>query len=369
MIVIAGSGFAGAATAWWLARRGHGARTILVEGEQELGVHASGSNAGLIASLAEDPVTCRFTVRGAAFLRERFGIPPRGSVMIAQDDGRLAGLRERARQHEVPVEAAETGVLSRGLAPLAGARGRFALVCRQDATIEPRRVLERFVREACEGGVRMVAGARVTAIETRSGRIRSVTAGGSRLEADHIVDAAGAWAGEVARLAGLSDLGLQSYRRHLLVSEPLERLDDAWPFVWDLDEQVYFRADGGRLTMSPCDDERHPPAAPVVWDGAEAALRRKLSACLPALARIPVSTKRACLRTFAADRRYVVGPDPRLDGFFWAAGLGGTGATSAAAVGELAAGLLLEGRAGAAGADEVDPARLVRGAGAAGQTS
>ncbi len=47
------------------------------------------------------------------------------------------------------------------------------------------------------------------------------------------------------------------------------------------------------------------------------------------------------LRTFAPDRRFVLGPDPVRPGLFWVAGLGGHGMTSGLAVGQLAADLIL----------------------------
>src|SRR5262249_56435868 len=90
------------------------------------------------------------------------------------------------------------------------------------------------------------------------------------------------------------------------------------------------------------------------------ALSRKLAASLPSLASIPIESARACLRTFAPDRRYLIGPDPRLTGFFWVAGLGGTGATAGAAAGELAATLLL-GSPAPGNARAVGPARVSEG--------
>ena len=112
-----------------------------------------------------------------------------------------------------------------------------------------------------------------------------------------------------------------------------------------------------------CDEEPHEPGEAAVDDGARAQVEAKLRAALPALARTRWERARACLRTFTPDRRYAIGPEGRLPGFFWIAGLGGSGALASAAVGELAADLLLTG--GTGGMDWTreasrwfDPARL-----------
>ncbi|HZI93871.1 MAG TPA: FAD-binding oxidoreductase, partial [Patescibacteria group bacterium] len=199
----------------------------------------------------------------------------------------------------------------------------------------------------------------VTGFMHRGGRVLGVETTAGRFESDWVVNAAGAWAGPLASLAGLEDPGLVSYRRHLFGSAALEGIDPSWPWVWDLPHDVYFRVDGDRLLLCACDVEPHPPAAPEVSQAVAEDLASRLAAALPMAAMVKVESARACLRTFAPDRRYVIGPDPRLEGFFWVAGLGGTGATSGAAVGELAAGLLLDASQAPPWARDFDPARLI----------
>ncbi|HET9480366.1 MAG TPA: FAD-dependent oxidoreductase, partial [Candidatus Polarisedimenticolia bacterium] len=163
-----------------------------------------------------------------------------------------------------------------------------------------------------------------------------------------------------------ADLGLTPYRRHIFESGPLPGVRPDGPFVWDMDHDVYYRPAGDRLWLCACDEEPHPPGSPEPEPGAEAALREKLAAAFPALARVELPSARACLRTFAPDRRYVIGPDPALPGLFWVAGLGGSGATAGAAVGELAAERLLRGGgpvdAGAYPETAFDPVRFAGGA-------
>jgi len=363
MIVIVGAGYAGAATAWWLARRGHGAEVVLLEGEPSPGLHASGRNAGLIVSLVEDPVTCAMTVRGSRLLASAFGgavVRRRGGLLLARDEAGFATLRERAREHGVPIEPSSTREAAREIPWLMEAACGAALHCRDDGQIDPEALLRLYLEAAPEQGVRLVAGARVTAIIKSAGRVSGVETTAGSFPAGVLVNAAGAWAGTVAEMAGLVDLGLRPFRRHLFTTEPLIGTGAAWPFVWDLSHEVYVRADGDRLTLCPCDEEPHPARTPATSPEVARELHRRLALALPRLEGVGIESARACLRTFAPDRRYVIGPDPRLPGFFWIAGLGGTGATAAAAVGELAAGLLAGAPAVTAEVRPFDPARLLQ---------
>lgn len=361
-IVIVGAGYAGAATAWWLARAGAGSEVTVLDSERRHGEHASGRNAGLVMSLVEDEATCEMTARGSALLKEHFGMARRGSALLSDREDDLAALIERARQHRLPVDWQRTEDLARGIPPLRGASAPLALRCKADGTIDPRDILDRYLDGARDGGVRIITGAEVTSVTERSGRVTGVETTAGRFEADRVVNAAGAWAGRIAAMAGLGE-GVSSYRRHLFVSAAHPWAGDDWPFVWDLTRGLYFRSDGGRLTLCACDDDPHDAGSPRVDPEAESGLRSKVTGSLPALASLTIEATRACLRTFAADRRYVIGPDQRLAGFFWIAGLGGTGATAGAAIGEMAAGLLRGGSHPLQ--DRFSPARLAGPGGAA----
>ena len=67
----------------------------------------------------------------------------------------------------------------------------------------------------------------------------------------------------------------------------------------------------------------------------------------------------AGLRTLTPDGRFVIGADPRLEGFTWVAGLGGHGMTTACGVGELGALAVLGSDLGAPYRDAFAPLRFV----------
>jgi D-arginine dehydrogenase len=216
---------------------------------------------------------------------------------------------------------------------------------------------------ARDEGVRLITAARVEAIETDDSGVAAVRTSVGRFKAATVVNAAGAWAPEVARMAGAGGRTLEVFRRHLFFTGRFSAAshDLPLPFLWDIDVDVYLRAHGEELMLCPCDHEPHDASPPTVSPQASVLLQEKLAAAMPAASRLPVREGRACLRTFARDSRYLIGPDPRVEGFFWVAGLGGSGATAGMAAGELAA-ARLAGRPVpeplAAVLPHVDPARF-----------
>jgi D-arginine dehydrogenase len=166
------------------------------------------------------------------------------------------------------------------------------------------------------------------------------------ISAPVVVNAAGAWAGKVGELAGISGLGLQPMQRTAVLIDPNksanqgEKLDVAdWPLVVDIDEHFYFKPDAGLLLISPADESPRGPcdAQPEELDIA-IAIDRFQKATQINVQRVEHSW--AGLRTFSPDRNFIVGFDPRITGFFWLAGQGGYGVQSAPGLSQLTNSLL-----------------------------
>ena len=166
-------------------------------------------------------------------------------------------------------------------------------------------------------------------------------ADGRHAQATTLVNAAGAWADDVAAAAGVPKRGLQPKRRSAFTfAAPPEHEHRAWPAVASVDESWYFKPDAGQLLGSPANAE------PVHAHDVQA---EELDIAT-AIARIQEHTTLnihrprrvwAGLRTFAPDGDLVIGFDPAANHFFWLAGQGGYGIQSAAGVSALAASLLL----------------------------
>lgn len=339
-VVVVGGGVAGLATAWSLARRKH--RVTLVEREAAPGAHASGRNAGLVRQVVTDPVLLELGRRGTlAMLSPPSDLSARplaertGSVLLAGErEGpalEAAARAARAAGVECVVEVARAAIAP-GFTP---APGMLAVRTASDALAEPTTVICALAVAARTAGVEVRLGRDADLVVAR-GRVEAVSVDGVALPCDVAVNAAGPWAAQLAGAAGGVRVPLSSLRRHLFLADLAG--PPRWPWVWDVERGLYARPwHGGRVLLCACDEEPRPPEDAQVEPEARDALARKVARVAPALQGLAPREAWAGLRTFAPDRRFLVGWDPNVSALYWVAGLGGHGLTSGLAVGDLAA--------------------------------
>jgi D-arginine dehydrogenase len=212
-----------------------------------------------------------------------------------------------------------------------------------------------YLRRLRRSGGRIITDAPVTVL-TRQAGAWTVTTQAGDFTAPVIVNAAGAWADDIAALAGLPPVGLVPKRRTaLIVAAPPDVASDRWPIVVDAAETGYFKPEAGKLLVSPADETPVPPCdvQPDELDIAVAIERLHQRTTIQVR---HVERKWAGLRSFVADKTPVVGFDPLADGFFWLAGQGGYGIQTAEGIARCAAGLISRGAIPSEIA--VDPATL-----------
>ncbi len=188
-------------------------------------------------------------------------------------------------------------------------------------------------------GGQLVCEAEATHIERQAGQWH-VQAGGREYRAPLLVNAAGAWCDEMARLAGVAPIGLQPKRRSAFIFAPPPGLAVAgWPSVVSADESWYIKPDAGLLLGSPANADPVPAqdVQPEELDIATAIDRIETATTLQI--RRPIRTW-AGLRSFVADGDLVGGFDTDAPGFFWVAAQGGYGIQTSAAMGQACAALL-----------------------------
>jgi glycine/D-amino acid oxidase-like deaminating enzyme len=327
--VIIGGGFAGTATAWALRRSGVN-NVVVLEREVQIGRFASGRSAGLGRQLAEDDHTSTLTVRGAALMRELPAWSPTGGLLSFDDEANAKLYYERAQRLGVPVEVGGAEMVTARWPMLADLRVVKALWVPSDGAIDVAALLQAFT-----AGVRVEIATGVQKIEPAAGGVNVTTTRGT-IATKVVVDAAGAWAGELT--AGVS---LSAFKRHVFILDA--GLEAPAPWLWHLGSgEMYLRADGDNVLASPCDAS---PCAAGHQDPdlvGEAHLRKILDEADSALAGMPITRRWACQRAFTEDRRMKIGRDTARPWLVWAAGLGGHGATASPAVGELAAAAVIE---------------------------
>jgi D-arginine dehydrogenase len=337
---IIGAGIAGASLASALAVD---RSVLLLEAEDFPGYHSTGRSAALFSETYGNAVIRRLTAASRAFFEappagfaETRLLGPRGCLFIARADQQAsleAHLRETPQLR--PVAATEALRRVPALRPDYVASAAYIDT---EMDIDVHALHQGFLRGAKAEGAKLVTGARVEAVERRSGAWQLATSAG-RFEAGVLVIAAGAWSDALGALAGAAPIGLTPRRRTALLIDPPAGSDSAaWPMVFDTDEEFYFKPDAGRLLASPADQTPSPPcdAQPDELDIALCIDRIQRAAELPVRR---VVRAWAGLRSFVADRSPVVGYDPGIADLFWLAGQGGYGIQTAPAMAALAASL------------------------------
>jgi D-arginine dehydrogenase len=342
--VVVGAGIAGASIAYELARRGS---VCLIEAETRPGFHATGRSAALFAPSyggreirALTRASRRFFDRPAEGFCEHPLLAPRGCLYIARADQ-----FDRLERRVATIRASGGMVIgidpqeARAQVPLLRAGYLAGAAVDADAMdIDVDGLHQGFLRGARSAGAKLMTATQATTLKRRDG-VWSIALDAGTIRAAVLVNAAGAWADELAAACGARRIGLEPLRRTaLLVDVPAGVDIRRWPAVIDTDEQFYFKPDAAQLLISPADETPQAPgdAQPDELDVAIGVDRVQGA--------LDIDVKRvrhswAGLRTFSADRVPVIGFDAEVEDFFWCAGQGGYGIQTAPAMARTAAAL------------------------------
>jgi D-arginine dehydrogenase len=364
-VLMIGAGMAGASAAYWLQRAG--ADTVLLEREDAPGYHTTGRSAAVFSETYGNATIRALTVGSRAFYEsppDGFADHPLltkfGMLMIGRED-QVEQVATAAAAFRALVDSVEIvdGAEARRLVPFLREGYVMMAVYEPDAArIDVNALHQGFLRGFAAAGGTTATNAAVETLNREDGVWTAQTKAGT-YAAPIVVNAAGAWADEVAAAGGVRPAGLTPKRRTIAVFDPPADVSvDGLPGVVAIDESFYFLAEAGRLMASPADETPSPPcdAQPEEIDIATAVDRfeRATTITVSHLVR-----SWAGLRTFAADKTPVVGFDPNTQGFFWLAGQGGYGIQTAPALSQMAADLILgKSPTDNAVADAMSPARL-----------
>ena len=344
--IIIGAGLAGMSTAWGLTLLGE-TDVVVLEKEDFPGMHSSGRNAAMIRQVVPSAELLPLTFAGARFFAgdaPGWEKPPPfstdGSFLTAGTDGWDALRRDAGGAVEAGVQLELCGIerIAGAVPCTSGGKIEGGVFCPGDGVTDTDGLIQGYRAAASARGARLMTSCEVRKIVSGSGGVTGVQTSRGYIRTGRLVNAAGPWAGMIGRLAGAVSVELTPLRRHLYYTGPLDWADQHWPFVWDVERDVYFRPESGGLLLSACDESPAAPATPVVDESVQDLLARKLAVAFPELLKVPIARTWAGLRTFAPDRAFLLGHDPVLDGFYWVAALGGHGVTTSAAVGRIAAG-------------------------------
>src|SRR5688572_9872584 len=267
--VIIGAGIAGTSVAYFMSNH---ANVIVLEREPQPGLHSTGRSAALFSETYGGPQIRALTRASRSFLEK----PPRDFVerdLLSPRGVLVLGSGEQAAQVEADYEAmrahtplqllgeAQMRAMVPVLEPQFARRGLFEPGA---ADIDVNALHQGFIRGLKQRGSRLECSAQIQSIERSGGEwLLEVSMRGAQphtLRAPILIDAAGAWADEVAKLAGVAPLGIEPRRRSAFLFHPPEGvLTTHWPFVTSMAEDFYFKPDAGLLLGSPANAD---PVAP-----------------------------------------------------------------------------------------------------------
>jgi sarcosine oxidase subunit beta len=353
-VVIIGSGIVGSSVAYHLSEAGC-TNVLVIEREAHQGKGSTGkSMGGVRAQFATDVniQMSRYSIDFFSTFDERVGHPAdyraHGYLFCATNERHLEYLKaNRERQLALGVKNVELITTADIVDMLPQLRADDVLggtFCPTDGFVDPHSVMMGFMLKSRERGVRLWLDTKVTGIEVDNGSIKGVTTTRGLVSTPVVVNAAGAWAAEVAKMAG-ADLPVEPLRRQLVPTEPFDGLPKRFPMVIDMSTGFHFRREGQGILLA-WNDPEETSGFKTDFDSAfiEKILTRAASR-VPCLAEAAVNPRRAWagLYEMTPDHHAIIGPAPGITGLFFVNGFSGHGVMHSPASGRITADLILQG--------------------------
>lgn len=335
---IIGAGMAGASLA---AELSASAKVVMLEAEDQPGYHATGRSAAFWEECYGGPDIVPLTLASGAFLRDGGFLNRRGALYIGRDAD-SAGL-DRFMQSFSAVGASISRISQSGVAarvPNIRPDWTSAIWEPACADIDVGGLHAAYLTKAGKQSAVLHKRFRAAGISFADDAwtIRSST--GEMVKARKLVNAAGAWADELARLSGCKPVGITPLRRTVVQLRVDPQPPANMPLVLDIGGGFYFKPEAGRVWLSPHDEEASSPCDAAPEEIAVAQAVQRLGEVVDWSVQA-VERKWAGLRSFAPDRLPVHGPDRENPDFIWFAGQGGSGIQTAPAAARLVSAKLL----------------------------
>lgn len=348
--IIIGAGIAGASVAYELSKFG---KVIVLERESQPGYHTTGRSAAVLETTygQGDPAIYALTKTSSIFLEN----PPsgftdaellnwRGELYIAPKDDRDKVIEryEKLIKMTDDVKLVNREEI-RKLVPIINDNySDLGLYLENElADIDVHALHEGYIKGAKSRGTEFINKAEVLKI-SKTNEMWSIETNVGSFSAPIIVNAAGSWVDEIAKMANVKEIGIRPQRRTMVVVDAPDGINDIdnWPMVVELVDTFYFKTDAGKIIISPCDKTLSEPcdAQPEEIDVAYAA--HYFQECTDIEIR-KVEQKWAGLRNGTKDKYPALGFAPDADGFFWFAGQEGIGIMTSPAMSRIAASIIM----------------------------
>jgi len=331
--IIIGGGVAGTSAGAYLSKLG---KVRLLEAEPNLAYHASGRSAALFEESYGKPSTVALNAASRSYHVENKLLSPRGLMLVGSRESAGAFENERVQMGLDLMSGAD----AKAMVPILNTDVIDRAGYHADAwDLDTDLLIQSFVKTMRANGSTVTTKAPVTAIAKTANGWKVTTKAGE-FEGAILVNAAGAWVDQIARIAGIAPIGFTPLRRSMgRIPAPGGHDVSGWPMIFAANEAWYAKPDAGALIVSPAEEDPVEPHDAYADDMvlAEGMARYEENVTEP-VTRLLASW--AGLRTFSPDRTLVLGPEPSEPSFIWCAGQGGYGMQSSPAAGQLLADLL-----------------------------
>ena len=347
-VVIVGGGCMGASVAFHLTRLGI-SNVVLVERETQLGTGSTGRNAGGVRHQFSHDANILLSLESIAVL-ERFEeytgfaaeLHQDGYLFLLSTPPSVEAFQRNVtlqRSHGVDVDWLSAGDAAR-LAPGLSTEGVLgATFCQRDGIADPNGVTMGFARAAQANGAAVLRDTEVTGVITRDGRVRGVVTSRGSIEAPVVVNAAGAHARAIGRMAGV-EVPVEPYRRHIFIANAATGVPQSRIMVIDFDTTFYFHREGKGVLFGMGDPNETPTFDTTVqWDFLPKVIEVAVGR-LPALGEAAISHAWAGLYEVTPDANPLIGEAADLGGFFLITGFSGHGFQHSPAAGRILADLI-----------------------------
>ncbi len=402
-VVIIGSGIVGSSVAYHLAQAGC-TNVLVVEREAHQGKGSTGKSMGGVRAQFSTPVNIQMSKYSIDFFSkfdEVVGHPAdyraHGYLFCATNEKHLAYLQaNRERQNALGVTNVEWISPEDIIQMVPQLRVDDVLggtFCPTDGFVDPHSVMMGFMLNARDKGVRLWLDTEVTGIETEAGnagaspahansaiargkeaggvpalpvgdvrRISGVQTSRGFVSTRVVVNAAGAWAAQVAEMAG-AELPVEPLRRQLVPTEPFDQLPQRFPMVIDMSTGFHFRREGKGILLAWNDPNETPGFKTEFDESFVEKILTHAASRVPVLAEAGVNPRRAWagLYEMTPDHHAIIGPAPNVEGLFFVNGFSGHGVMHSPASGRVAADLILKGASDLIDATQLSAGRFEEG--------
>jgi sarcosine oxidase subunit beta len=371
-VVIIGSGIVGSSVAYHLAQQGC-TNVLVLEREAHQGKGSTGKSMGGVRAQFATPVNIQMSKYSIDFFSqfdEVVGHPAdyraHGYLFCATNEKHLAYLRaNRERQQAFGVTNVEwisPADIVKIVPQLRVDDILGGTFCPTDGFVDPHSVMMGFMLNARERGVRLWLDTVVTGVEVEREQIQAVNTSRGSVGTKTIVNAAGAWAAQIAEMAG-AELPVEPLRRQLVPTEPFDRLPQRFPMVIDMSTGFHFRREGKGILLA-WNDPKETPGFKTEFDTSfiEKILTHAASR-VPVLAEAGVNPRRAWagLYEMTPDHHAIIGPAPNVKGLYFVNGFSGHGVMHSPASGRVTADLILKGQSDLIDARQLSVTRFAEG--------